>query len=333
MPEDNGLIEDEAIAWFVAMQGPDAVAKSAAFSAWMARSPAHDAAFDRIANLHRDAAVLKRSRIYGPHRRSDYSKLVPVAALLIVLALVLTPFALFNQRGMIIGKSDVQHAELVGPEGAIRTVRLVDGSQVTLDASARVAVDIDKDARNVSLEAGRARFAFADDPRPYAVTAAGGMITGAAAEIDLTYDGPGLVAVTLWRGDARAMPRPARMRPAALITPLRAGQQALFRANDFAKADRAVPRAENSTRDWPQGWADFRSVPLGRLAEIVNGYVQGPRLVIDDPQTARLQVAGRFRVTDSTAVAARLEEVFDLSVTRQDGALHLGDRRKIEAAY
>lgn len=333
LPDDDGLIKDEAIAWFVVMQGPDAVTKAGAFSTWIARSPAHAAAYDGIAAIYRDASVLQRSHTYGPQREVRRRMALPVAAMLIVFVLLLVPFALFDFGGRTGPEAGVQQALLTGPTRAIRTVQLIDGSHVTLDASARVAVNIGKDARNFTIEAGRARFAFARDPRPFAVTAAGGVVIGAQAEIDFAMEDANLVAVTLWKGEARAVPRKAQLQSAALVVPLRAGRPAWFRAADFARRSRQTSDGGNAVRDWPDGWADYRAVSLGQLAVVVNGYGTGPTLVIDDPAVAQLQVSGRFRVTDAVAVTARLEEVFDLSATYRDGNLHLVQRRKIYAPH
>lgn len=329
MPDDDGLIRDEAIAWFVVMQGPDAVAKAGAFSAWVARSPAHAEAYDGIAAIYRESSVLQRSNTYGPQRVVRRHKILPVAAMLILAVLLLVPLAVFDLGGRSGSEAGVQQALLVGPAGAIRTVELVDGSHVTLDASARVAVNIEKDARNFTIEAGRARFAFAPDPRPFKVVAAGGLVTGAQAEIDFATEDANVVAVTLWKGEARAVPSKARLQSAALIVPLRAGRPAWFRTADFARQSRQTADGANAVRDWPDGWADYRAVSLERLAAVVNSYGNGPRLVIDDSAVARLQVAGRFRVTDAVAVTARLEEVFNLSATTRDGSLHLAASRKI----
>lgn len=333
LPNDDGLIKDEAIAWFVVMQGPDADAKAGTFSAWIARSSAHAAAYDGITAIYRDASVLQRSNIYGPQREARRRRMQPIAAMLIVLVILLVPLTLFDFGGRSGSETGVQQAILVGPAGAIRTVQLIDGSKVTLDSAARVAVNIEKNARNFTIEAGRARFAFARDPRPFAVTAAGGLITGVQAEIDFAVDDPNIVEVTLWKGEARAAPSKARLQSAALVVPLRAGRPAWFRATDFARHSRQVAGGANAVRDWPDGWADYRAISLGQLADMVNSYGNGPKLVIDDPAVARLQVAGRFRVTDAVAVTARLEEVFDLSATYQDGSLHLEKRRKIYAPH
>lgn len=333
LPDDHGLIQDEAIAWFVVMQGPDSVAKAGTFSAWIARSPAHAEAYDRVSAIYSDASVLQRSHIYGPQREVRRRKMLPVTAMLILAVLLVIPFALLDLGGSSRPEAGVQQALLVGPAGAIRTVQLVDGSKVTLDASARVAVHIEKDARNFTIEAGRARFAFARDPRPFAVTAAGGVVTGAQAEIDFAMEDANLVAVTLWKGEARAVPRKAHLQSTSLVVPLTAGRAAWFRAVDFARQDGQMPDGANTVHDWPDGWADYRAVSLGELAAVVNGYGNGPGLVIDDPAVARLQVAGRFRVTDAAAVTARLEEVFDLSTIYRDGNLHLAQRRKVYAPH
>lgn len=121
MPDDDGLIRDEAIAWFVVMQGPDAVAKAGAFSAWIARSPAHDEAYERIAAIYRGASVLQRSNTYGLRREVRRRKMFPVAAMLILALLLVAPFALLDRGGRSGSEAAVQQALLVGPAGAKRT--------------------------------------------------------------------------------------------------------------------------------------------------------------------------------------------------------------------
>lgn len=321
---DEAILEDEAIAWFVVLKGTEGEARRAEFTQWQARSPAHAAAYARIARVHEEAAILRHSHRFGPARSAPDKPKIRHALRWAVPAGVFIATALIGLALHDRPNPDADPASrqiLSSARGEIRAVRLADGSTVTLDTASRVEVRFDGAARHLALLQGRARFALVDDGRPFAVAVGGQEITGRRALFDVHADGPDSEA-TLWNGEARSRPlwhnadytgngetlQPGVIQPLGLQHHRHGSRDAL------------------GSRDWPSGWVEYRALPLATLAEVVNSY-GGTPLVLDDASAAGQLVSGRFRVTDPAAVASRLGDVFDLSVTRRDNALHLATRK------
>jgi transmembrane sensor len=324
------LIEEEAIAWFVVRQDAEGFTRQEEFERWIARSAAHAESYARIERLYRDAAILQGSDRYGAARhqptttvaqsRHRHRLLVAVLAAVAVAGLGLVLRGWPGRELPALPSSPAQ--VLSSDSGAIRSVRLIDGSTITLDSASRVDVRLSGSQRRFALVAGRARLDLVDDGRPFVVTAAQEEIAGTAALLDIETSGAAGQAV-LWRGTAKARPlwHDATLRQdTAVLRP------ATARALGPAADRQAASRDAVGSRDWPSGWAEYRALPLGTLVEVVNSYGHTP-LQIDDPAVASALVSGRFRLTDPDAVAQRLADVFDLVITRRADGIHLAARK------
>lgn len=322
-------MDDEAVAWFTRLRGSEARQIRPEFEQWLAADPAHRQAYGRIADLFGDAGLLKRSRRYG-HGRAEpcgYDQALRrwgwelALAAAIALALVMGIPRLAAPEPL----NAAQASDLASQGGEIRMVRLDDGSTVTLDARSRVEVILGNRERRLQLVAGRVRFAVARDPRPFIVEAGSGRIVSHDATFDVGFEPGAGVGVVLVRGSAQVVPRMQLATWQVPLHALRAGQSTYYRA-DGSAWQRPPGQIAVDRRDWPSGWAEYRSVTLGTLVADANRYA-GERVVIDDPQVGSLAVSGRFRLTDPAGLAARLAEVFDLALVHAPDGIHLEQQR------
>lgn len=187
--------------------------------------------------------------------------------------------------------------------GARRTVRLADGSRISLDSDSEVTVRYTRTARNIRLVKGQARFDVAHDvSRPFSVLARGEKVvaTGTAFNIDITRP---QVLVTLIQGRV-VVSGGNGLRPfvSALLTAsphanpiaLRAGQQ-LAAAPDGAPAISVADM--RTTLAWTSGQLIFDNQPLADVVARVNHYARQP-IVIADARLARLRISGSFNTGD-----------------------------------
>jgi transmembrane sensor len=204
-----------------------------------------------------------------------------------------------------------------------RIVRLADGSRVSLDAETELKVHLGRDARQLELVRGQARFDVAHDAtRPFSVRAGDQTViaTGTAFNIDML--GP-RVLVTLIQGRVEVVPTHTRpieglRRP----TVLAAGQQ-------LAVAPRAPPillQADlSSATAWTNGQLVFTDEPLSSVVARLARYSDYPITV--SPGAATLRVSGVFQTDDVDGFVRSITAYLPLRAERTaDGGVLL-DRR------
>lgn len=312
-------IDEEAAAWFARMRGPDRAAFQDAFDEWRTASAAHGEAYARAERLWRVSADLATTRMGRarslPERRVPPWQLPgarPAFAALAVLLIALAGLWWLRPQTREPASAVAAAAPIATPIGEIRSVRLADGSTVTLDTDSAIQVSFTDGARLVRLTRGRARFDVAHDAaRPFRVEAAGRTVTALGTLFDVGF-GPEGVKVTLFRGsvDVRGLVRPGGV---AAVTRLSPGQC----LTDLAGRP-GVAKASRGAGNWVSGMLDFDGVRLVEVLEQTNRY--SPRKIrLGDPSLNSLRVTGAFRPLPLEELAAALATAFSLDVRRGPG--------------
>lgn len=318
------VIEDEAIAWFVKMRGDVDHALKADFDAWYAASSEHQRAYLWAeAHFGASAMVKESSKLeIAWHHRPRYWLMAGAAA----AAVLVVAFGMQASRIVSIDNtsiaSDNAAKPLVTAAREIRTWQLSDGSSVTLDADSRVEVVMTSEERRLRLRQGKARFSVVRERRPFIVEAAAGAVTADQAVFDMAFDRSDRVTVNLISGRANM----GGLIQSAVYTvperPLQPGSPVFYPVGAFTpQADAAAA----DTRDWPDGWVEYRSITLRDLVAQANRYSDQP-IVIDDPAVDNMLASGRFKLTDTDAFVSRIAEALDLSVKHRSDGIHLGRR-------
>ncbi len=213
------------------------------------------------------------------------------------------------------------HAETYATgHGDIRRFTLTDGSLVTLDTDSRVEVTIDRGRRHALLRQGRARFVVAADPRVFTIQAGNGDVVTVDGAIDVGVDGNARVELRLRSGSARVKAHDTSTDTQSAGVLLAIDRPVLYAGSDFAPRVITAPAAD--TRDWPNGWMEYRTIALGELIREANRYAQTP-LILDEPKLASLTASGRFQLTETDRFASRIAELFRLRVSRRADGIHL----------
>lgn len=316
-------VDEVAQAWLIKMRGEDADALRGEFEAWLLASADHGEAYRRAEHRMAALAVLKTSQRHGTShaeaRRGRVRGWLPWGAAATAIALLIVAIgaggaSLPGQPG---SASIARAAEpLITQRGEIRTFRLADGSSATLDTDSRLDVAFAAGDRSVRLIRGRVRLTIARQDIPLHIDAGRGTTIANNAEIDLSLDETGTVSAVLRRGEAdlRAGAKTGS------ATELSQGKTLTYRRD--GKLQLGMAQASDIPANWPEGWAEYRSIRLDRLVAEANRYAVTP-IVIDDAASTALEVSGRFHLSETDAFAERIASLFGLRVERTARAIHL----------
>lgn len=317
-PGERGIparVHDEAGRWLARRQGDVAPDAEGDFNAWLEADPGHRHAYDEAARHWRDSLMLGHSEIGRTRRlgRAPFlmrrSTHVGAAGLGLGLAAVLglATVGLVRQGGPFALLSPAEAATYRTGVGEIRTIRLADGSAVTLDTATLVRVTFTAESRRLVLEHGRGRFQVASDSRrPFVVAAPGGEVIARGAVFDVSVtERPARVAAL---GGAVKL-RSAGPAPAARPQALAAGQQALLGGS---VAPKPISRTEAR---WVSGMLGLDATPLGDAVAAINRY-NDVQVRLADQRLASLSVTGAFRARDPQEFARAAAAMFALDIDR-----------------
>ena len=180
--------------------------------------------------------------------------------------------------------------EYATPKGRRAVLRLLDGTEITLNADSRLGVPVRfaPRGRDVYLE-GEAYFSVVHDgARPFVVHTAGGAIRAIGTRFVVHAYGDAAERVAVAEG-AVALALPAQ--PGAAETRLRAGQVATL---SRAGAVRVLQGADVTNElAWTRGRLVFTSVPLSEAAQRLGRWYDLDVLVIDST-LARRPITGSY---------------------------------------
>lgn len=307
----------EAAAWVVRLHGPQRSPQlEEGFRRWLAAEPEHARQFERVTDIW-DAST--RVATSGLPRVRTRWRGSPVRAWAAAVSLAVAALAiLFFFSGLF--RSGVEYRTGIG---APRVVQLRDGSRVSLDADTVVRVAYGETERRVRLESGRAYFQVRHNPSwPFVVVAGRHQITDIGTAFMVRHRS-GRTAVTLLEGRVAVSSRSRESGGSARISAagapglaaggptqaivLTAGQRLTFAAGP-PQLDR--PRLDDVTA-WVRREIVLNDTPLPRVVADLNRY-DPMRLVIADPQVARLHVSGIYHTGNNREFAILLAKLYGI---------------------
>jgi transmembrane sensor len=211
----------------------------------------------------------------------------------------------------------IAETRFASPPGRRATIRLADGSRVTLDSDSAVVARFSAKRREVELLRGQAYFEVAHDgARPFVVSAAGSSVTDLGTEFDVMIKPQGM-RVVLVKGSVTVTDKDVRLT-------LLPGQ-----GYDSAPATRGLLRVDDMKQSltWRAGYLEFRGETLADAVAEMNRHSRS-RIVLADPSIANLSVTGRFEAGANDRFARVLAEIYGLQLTvRPDACIELRRRR------
>lgn len=325
--QDVNDIEELAARWLATMRGPQAEQQKDRFEAWLAHDMRHREAYARMRQVFEDGIVLRASAQFGPSRKRRWfdrtrKTFVPAAiaasiAIVLVIGLSITASSPWPSDG---GQLADQTFET--PPRTIRTFTLPGGGALTLDQASKAIVSSGEQESRIKLIAGRMQLHTTGRTKSYVITAGASAITARSSVLDVHLADQELSFARLYSGHAEVRPL---LQNAAYVVEGRSlpiGRALQLSRGNMLEARESFVADE---RDWPSGWAQYRSIPLSRLVGIANQYAAKP-IVLDDPAIGAQAVSGRFRFNNAWSVAQNLATIFGLVVIERSDGLHLQQR-------
>jgi len=319
-----GNAEEMASAWFARQRcGNLSESDQRAWALWLAADPSHQRAYEDVSRtwtqfaiLRADPGIMALRKQALQRRRWTMPGIAASLAASVMLFFVCRPLwppasHLYSQASARIANVDnwesLAREEYRTNIGEQRTVRLVDGSAMTLDTQSVARVALSRDFRLVRLVRGQAFFSVAKDrSRPFIVLAGHERVMAVGTAFDVRLEGDEL-SVTLREGRVRieaprqqALPAdpPGQVLAADLVpgTKLQTSQRAGWQ---LAKAD--------VTREL--SWLHRQIVVDSERLEVVvaemNRY-SSIKIVLGDPALASVRVGGVFAVDNPDKLTGAL---------------------------
>lgn len=324
-PRAADKVSMEAREWFVRLLDDDVSADELAlWQAWLARSPAHRDAWDRvsdawslggegapqrpsIAELAADAydGSTPVAHWQGKPRRAFRPALIAASLAVVVLGASAAVFAIPGGEARAITTARAEHKQAA----------LADGSKLEVGAMTGVQVRLTDARREVKLDRGEAFFRVADDPRrSFVVKTPFGAVKGAGAAFNVDVAGRQL-CITVTEGDVVVQPSGLFTKPVRVA----AGQQIIVNSSGSVVA-------AGSPVTWTQGRLEYRNTPLSVVVADVNRYADHP-IVLHDPSLGDLEYTGAVRLDATGDWVKALPAAFPLNISRSEsGTMVLSSR-------
>lgn len=294
-------LSDEAIDWLVRLNsGHATIDDRSAFDRWRARSGDHELAAQEAEALWQGLGAAGRQ---VQSTAASGSKLTR-RTILGVSAVLAGGLAIRE-----FGYGTRAFADHVTGVGERRTVKLPDGSVLSLNATTAVAVDFRPDERRLHLLDGEASFEVMHDrARPFVVDAGSGRTRslGAAFNIDMRPDETvvavmeGVVEISTSHSGGSAMRA-------------QANQLVRYSAQRAPALDDTVDVAAETA--WRRGKLIFNRRSLSDVVAEIKRYRPGS-ILIASSRLRSLEVTGVFDLRDPEAILATIEETLPVSATR-----------------
>ena len=282
-------IDAQAATWFARNRNqPDSNCREQ-FNSWKA-VPAHARAYAEFESLWADLGELKQLNKPVPlplprRRRSVFALATAAAVLCAVFALNIgTPVQLHQQQ-------------IATQSQDAKTVRLPDGSTLTVNANTRLRIDFSASQRDIYLDRGQLYIEVAaNKEQPLVVHAGHARVRVVGTGFDVRRSQRQLV-VSVAHGQVAFIPDG---KSAALLG---ASQRATY---DYAKGSlEEQSLSPGEVADWRSGHLSFRNRELASLVDELDLYRPGVIELADGP-LGRYKVSGNLDVSDPLALVKAL---------------------------
>jgi transmembrane sensor len=304
LPQDSAKdIHARAVEWLLERRDNEnwSVEDQARLDGWLAQSPAHLLAYWRAEDgwkrteLLASVRPLKREPVV---RNIAWPKLAQIAAAAVLVAIA-----------GIAGYLRIPHEQRFStPIGGYEAVALSDGSRIELNTNTVLRTRMDGNQRTITLDKGEAFFTVKHDAaHPFVVMVGEHRITDLGTKFTVRRETGGM-EVTLLEGRVRL----GKIGGKSQLALLQPGDKAVATADSLFVTKRPARELETDL-SWRRGVLVFHHTALAEAAAELNRYNR-TKIIIGDPESARLTMTGAFPANDITAFAVTAREVFGLSV-------------------
>jgi len=286
-----------ARSFVVRLADPDvSVEAQLAFDEWLAADIRHERAYLRALRAYDAAGALRDVFTIKPEvRRASPRRLWLAAGLTAVAACVL----------VYLLPKPVAHApdRFVTAAAQKKTIRLVDGSSVSLDSQTVLEVSYTKDRRRVSLGQGAAYFSVArDETRPFVITLAGASVEVLGTDFEVKSV-CGAVRVSVADGSVRFHRQDEAVE-------IKAGHRVELGPDGAFSA----PSPARQIAAWRSGTLSYNNATVCEVVSDANR--EGGELITLDPALAPLRITASYPTDQRAAMLASLEAALPVKIER-----------------
>lgn len=309
--------KEEAAAWFIRLRDP-ATADWAAFTAWLERDPANNAAYEAVALADGDYETLVERAVpaqpsndnpAGEPRRLGQVAGWATAAAAVVVAAISYP--------LLTGAPATYAVETAA--GQRDTIRLDDGTRIDINGNSRITLR-KNDNRFASLDRGEATFTIAHDPEnPFSVKIGDDVIRDVGTVFNIVRDDAGGMETAVSSGAVIYNPDGEAVRVGA-------GQVLRLSTDGTTVTVGAV--APSDVAAWRSHRLVYKNAPLSRVAADLSRNLGTPVRI--SPDIAARPFSGVILLGgDQAALLPRIGAMLDVTITHEvDGwrlSSHHGD--------
>jgi len=306
----------EAANWFARLNKQDVpAADMEAFRVWR-KGPGHKEAYDEVDAFWRRSAALKSDPRIQEAMAAALKSDAPAKGRLRFTTRPVLGLGLALGLMVLLGAGAYKvfaphsYSTSVGEQ---RSVRLADGSTMTLDTASQASVKITAKRRDIRLTKGQALFEVAHDAaRPFVVSAGATSVTALGTRFEVRRELQG-ATVTLVRGAVEVREKAGQASRTWRLAP---GQR-VATASALARAT-AVDVA--SATSWTRGRLEFHDVPLRDAVAEFNRYERRRIQLAPGPWDSN-RISGIFNVDDTQTFVDSVAELHDLKVSQSDNGV------------
>lgn len=284
---------------------------------WLEESLANRTAYWRLKATWKRADRLDALRPMSPPIPTPTTRQFPKPGL--KLAAAITLLAVVGGAVWFAGQRRPESRTFATAVGERSNLQLPDGSRVELTTNTTIRVANGAADRKVWLDKGEAFFQIVhDDHRPFVIHALDFKVVDLGTEFSVWRDA-NRIEVMVLKGSVRIDP-PANEDRAKAVR-LTAGEMAVADNHSISVTRRSGTEMADAL-SWRSGILVFRGTPLGEVAAQFNRY-NSEKIVIDDPDIARLTISARLPATDVGAFARVAKNFIGLKVEHSGDEIHL----------
>lgn len=299
LSQDRQLFREAADLAIRLQNDPDNPVTAELLRAWLARDPACQAAWTRVAAIHGMTGKVLTGQMRPAGGQAMTRRNLVLAGLLGLGATA--GGGLYLPDLLMLARADY-HTGVAGQ----KRIELPDGSTVTLGPDSAIAVRMSELGRDVDLLQGMAFFEVAPDlPRPFAVTAGAVRAVALGTAFDVSFDA-GYVSVSVDHG---------------LVQVAGSGTPALLQDGDWLTlTPETVPLSKRTTEKsavaaWRRGMMFAEDETVSALVARIARW-QKSRVIIADAGLGSRLVSGVFYLSEPAAAFEAVVRPFDAHVRK-----------------
>jgi transmembrane sensor len=307
-------VHDEAAAWVARLDGREpAAAERATFDDWIARDPAHAAAYAEALRTWRDLAAMRGSEQYRALLGTPTLRERMVSALRgprwAALAVGLAAIVAFVWLGFSLDVLPFLHrpTQVATQLAEVREMTLPDGTRIVLGAQSQIDFLVTGKTRHATVISGDAFFAVAHDAtRPFVVATGDYTVRVLGTQFEIRRR-PDTVRVAVSEG--RVAVKRVDMEDASVLM-----SGAAWTAGSGGVEVRPVDAMDVGA--WRSGRLVYDNAALRDIVADANRYTRS-HIVVVDPQLETLRLTTSFRTSQVDGMVETLQAALPLVAERR----------------